>query len=105
MTRISESPSVLSRLGHLQTYDRLLELGVGEVDVQEQAPAAQRLGQLAGRIRGEHDERPLGGADRAELRDRHLELAEHLEQQALDLDIGLVGLVDQQHRRPRCGSR
>ena len=31
---------------------------------------------------------------------------EHLEQQALDLDVGLVGLVDEQHRRlGRAGSR
>ena len=39
------------------------------------------------------------GGDRAELGDGHLEVRQHLQQQALDLDVGLVGLVDEQHGR------
>src|SRR3712207_7823761 len=55
-----------------------------EVDVQEQAAPAQRLGQLPGGVRGEHHERSPGGGDGAELRDGDLEVAEHLQQQALE---------------------
>ena len=33
-----------------------------------------------------------------QLRDGHLEVRQHLEQQALDLDVGLVDLVDEQDR-------
>ena len=43
----------------------------------------------------------VGGADRAELGNRDLELREQLEQVALELLVGAVDLVDQQHRRPR----
>jgi hypothetical protein len=67
--------------------------------VQEQAAAAQRLGQLAARVRGEHDERAAGRGDRAQLGDGDLEVAEHLQEQALHLDVRLVGLVDQQDLR------
>ena len=42
---------------------------------------------------------PAYGGHRAQLGDGHLEVGEHLEQQALDLDVGLVDLVDEQHRR------
>src|SRR3954449_7252858 len=37
--------------------------------------------------------------NRAELRHRDLEVREHLEQQALDLDVGLVGLIDEEDGR------
>ena len=104
-TRTSDSASACVEVGHLEPDDLLLELGVGEVDVQEEAATAQRLGQLAGGVGGQHDEGAVRGRDRAELGHRDLEVAEHLEQQALDLDVGLVGLVDQQHGRARrCGS-
>ena len=39
------------------------------------------------------------GADRAELGDRDLEVGEHLEQERLELLVGAVDLVDQQHDR------
>ena len=42
---------------------------------------------------------PPGRLDGAELRNGDLEVGEHLEQQALDLDIGLVGLIDEQDGR------
>ena len=93
-------------LGHLGQHDLPLALGVGVVQVQVEAAPLERLGQLAGRVGGEHDERPAYGRDRAELGDRHLEVREHLQQQPLDLDVGLVDLVDEQHRRlARAGSR
>ena len=43
------------------------------------------------------DRRLATGADRAELRDRDLEVGEHLEQERLELLVGAVDLVDQQH--------
>ena len=46
--------------------------GAGQRQVQ--AAALERLGQLAGRVRGQHDHRPAGGGDRAELGDGHLEV-------------------------------
>ena len=44
----------------------------------------------------------IGGCcrlDGAELRDRHLEIGQHLEQERLEGLVGAVELVDQQHRR------
>jgi hypothetical protein len=89
----------IDHLGHPAQHDRLLALGVGVVEVQEQAAALECLGQLTGRVRGQHDEGLAGRLDRAELGNGDLEVREHLEQQALDLDVGLVGLVDEQNRR------
>ena len=60
---------------HPRQDDRLLALGVGVVEVQVEAAALERLGQLAAGVGGEHDERPPGRDDRAELGDRHLEVA------------------------------
>ena len=39
----------------------------------------------------------MPGPDRSELGHRHLEVGEHLEQERLELGLGLVDLVDQQH--------
>ena len=36
-----------------------------------------------------------------ELRDRHLKIAEDLQQERLELRVGLVDLVDEQHDRLR----
>ena len=38
-----------------------------------------------------------------ELRDRHRGLGQQLEQERLEVVVGAVDLVDQQHRRPRAG--
>jgi hypothetical protein len=65
--------------------------------VQVEAAPLQRLGQLAGGVGGQHDDRPPGGGDGAELGDGDLEVRQHLQQQPLHLDVGLVGLVDEQH--------
>ena len=45
----------------------------------------------------------MRGTDRADLRDRHAGLREQLEQERLEVVVGAVDLVDQQHRRPRAG--
>ena len=93
------SATLVLELGHLRQHDLPLALGVRVVEVQVEAAPLEGLGQLAARVGGEDDERAAYGGDGAELRDRHLEVREHLEQQPLDLDVGLVDLVDEQHRR------
>ena len=55
--------------------------------------------QLAGAVGGEHDDRRRGRGDGAELGDRHLPGRQHLEQERLELVVGPVDLVDEQHRR------
>jgi hypothetical protein len=70
--------------------------------VVEAAPA-QRLVQFAAPVRGQHHQRPPYGGERAQLGHRDRELAEELEQQRLELVVGPVDLVDQQHRRYRPG--
>ena len=59
--------------------------------------------QLAGPVGGEYDDRPDDRFDGAEFGDGHCRLGEHFEQQCLELIIGTVDLVDEQHRRPRAG--
>ena len=54
---------------------------------------------VAGAVAGEHDERRRVGAERAELGDRDLPVGQHLEQVGLELVVGAVDLVDEQHRR------
>ena len=89
----------LLEVGDLGEHDLALALLVRVVEVQVEAAPLERLGQLTGGVGGEHDERPAHGGQRAELGDGDLEVGEHLEQQPLDLDVGLVDLVDEQHRR------
>ena len=74
-----------------------LALGGRIVDPVIDAAAPQRLVQLARAVRGEDDDRPLGRAQRAALGDRDLEVGEELEQEGLELVVGAVDLVDQQH--------
>ena len=71
------------------------------VDPLVQAAALDRVVQVARAVRGQHDDRRMGGADRADLRDRHRRLGQQLEQERLEVVVGAVDLVDQQHRRPR----
>ena len=54
--------------------------------------------QLARAVRRDDDDRRLGGRDRPELRHRDAEVRQHLEQERLELVVGAVELVDQQHR-------
>ena len=90
------------RLGHLRrpgAQDRHLALEAGVVDPVVEAAPLQRVVQLAGAVRGEHDDRRGRGPHGAELGDRHLVRRQHLEQERLELVVGPVHLVDQQHRR------
>src|SRR5213080_4215658 len=89
----------LVELGGVQAHDVELMLERGVVEPEVEAPALERLGQLAGVVRGEQDDRAGARLDAPELGDRDLEVAEHLEQQRLELLVGLVDLVDQQDDR------
>ena len=66
--------------------------------VEERAPL-EGVVQLARPVGGEDHRRLAAGADRAELGDRDLEVGEHLEQERLELLVGAVDLVDQEHDR------
>ena len=68
-----------------------------------EAAALDRVVQIARAVGGQDDDRRVRGADRAELGDRHRRLAEQLEQERLEVVVGAVDLVDQQHRRARAG--
>src|SRR2546421_320312 len=86
-------------VGDAHPDDVLLALEVGIVEVQIEAAALQRLRELACVVRGHHDQRPLLAGDRAQLRDRHLEVRQHLEQERFRLDLDPVDLVDEEHDR------
>ena len=70
-----------------------------------QAAPLERVVQLAGAVRGQDHARPARRRDRPDLGDRDLEVGEHLEQERLELLVGAVDLVDQQHDRLRALDR
>ncbi len=71
-------------------------VGIGDPVIG--AAAAERLVQLARPVGGEHDDRRRRRLDRADLRDGDLVVGEKLEQERLELVVGAVDLVDQEHR-------
>ena len=84
---------------HLQPDDLHLALERGMVDPVVERPALERVVQLARAVRRQHDHRPALAANRADLRNGDLEVRQHLEQERLELVVGAVDLVDQQHDR------
>ena len=92
-------------LGRVQANDLHLALDLRVVEPQVEAAPLQRLGQLARVVRGQHDDRMGARLDHAQLRDRDLEVRQDLEQHRLELLVGLVDLVDQQHDRLGGGDR
>src|SRR5919106_748207 len=66
-------------------------------DPVEERAALEGVVQLARAVRGEDDRRRATRAYRPELRNRDLEVGEHLEQERLELLVRAVDLVDQQH--------
>ena len=75
-----------------------LALGGRVADPVVQAAPLQRVVQLPGAVGGEDHERRALRLDRADLGDADLEVGEHLEQESLELVVGPVDLVDEQHR-------
>ncbi len=89
----------LLHIGEVDVDDRLHRLAVGELDVVEEAAAQEGVGQLLLVVRGDDHDGALLGADRlAGLVDEELHAIEFLKQIVRELDVGLVDLVDQQHR-------
>ena len=92
------APEFRWNLRHAGVDDALLEVGVRKRDVQVQAATLQRVGNLAGVVAGEEDDgRVAVCLDGAYLGDRDLEVGEDLQQERLELVVGLVHLVDEQH--------
>ncbi len=95
--RLGREP--LRNAGHAQLHDLDLPLERRVADPVEEAAALERVVQLARPVRGEDHVGTLLRLDRAELGDRDLEVRQHLEQERLELLVGAVDLVDQEHDR------
>src|SRR5947209_2361031 len=80
---------------HFRAEDGDFLLPARIADVEVEAPAFQCVGELAGTIRGNDDVRYSLRANRPHLRDGDLEIGQELEEQALELFVGPVDLVDQ----------
>ena len=70
----------------------------GVIDPVIEAAPLERVMHFAGAVGGEDDDGRFGCADRAEFRDRDLEIGERFEQEGLERFIGAVQFVDQQDR-------
>ena len=76
------------------------------IDPVVEAPALQRVVQLPGPVRRDDHGGRRQGADPPDLGDRHGELREDLQQERLELVVGAVELVHQEHRiAPRTDRR
>ena len=89
----------LGHAGHARAHDRDLALERRVPDPVVDAAPLERVVQLAGAVRRQDHDRALLRRDRADLGDRDLEVGEQLEQERLELAVGAVDLVDQQHGR------
>ena len=93
-----------ARVVHID--DALQRLGVGELDVVEEAAAQERVRQLLLVVRrDDHDRPPHGLHGLAGLVDVELHPVEFGQQVVGELDVGLVDLVDEQHRALGRGER
>ena len=95
--RLGGEPLGDARDAELDDLDLALDRRVP--DPVEERAALERVVQLARAVRGQDHGGPAARPDRAELGDRDLEVGEHLEQERLELLVGAVDLVDQQHDR------
>src|SRR5439155_806511 len=88
--------ALLPETRHFRAEDGDFLLPARIADVEVEASAFQCVGELAGTIRGNDDVRYSLRANRPHLRNRDLEIGQELEEQALELFVGPVDLVDQQ---------
>ena len=84
---------------HLEPHDLEFARFVGVVDEEMQTAPLERVAQITGVVAGDDHRRRVLGPERAELRHRHLELAQDLQQKGLELLLRPVDLVDQQDHR------
>src|SRR4051794_30675837 len=95
----------LVELGGVQAHDRELVLELRVVQPEVQAAPLERLGELARVVGGQQHHRTRARLDPPELGDGDLEVREDLQQHGLELLVGLVDLVDEQHDRLLRGDR
>ena len=93
--RASASPD----LRRPQPHDGDLAVEVGVLDPVVEAAALQGVVDVAGAVRRDDHDRGHLGPERPELGDRDRVVGEDLEQERLELVVGPVDLVDEQHRR------
>jgi len=86
-------------IGEPELEDGQLPFSGRVVDPVEEAAALERVVHFAGAVAGENDARRARCPDGAYFRDRHREIAQQLEQERLELLVGAIDLVDQQHGR------
>src|SRR5687768_3998882 len=86
---------------HALPYDGELFLERRVFNPLIQAAALQRVVHFTRAVGCEDDERWRGGANRAELRDGDLEFGKQFKKIALELFVGAVDFVDEEHRRTR----
>src|SRR3990167_2821291 len=82
---------------HAALQNAPLQLRLGEWNVQVQAAALERVAHLARVVAGEKNDGLDLGLDGAEFGHRDLKVGQHFEQESLELGVGLVNLVHQQH--------
>ena len=79
--------------------DRPHGVGIGKADVVEEAAAQECVGKLLFVVgRDDHDRPPASLDGLAGFVDEEFHAIELLQQVVGELDVGLVDLVDQQHR-------
>src|SRR6266545_4067124 len=88
-----------ARLRYAAPHDPDDDLERRVVDPVVQASTLQRVAQIARAVRRQHHHGRVHGMTRPELRDRDGPFGEELEQERLELVVGPVDLVDQQHDR------
>src|SRR3954453_14255381 len=95
----------LVELGRVQAHDRELVLELRVVQPEVEAAPLERLGELARVVGGQQHHRTRARLDAPQLGDGDLEVREDLQQHGLELLVGLVDLVDEQHDRLLRGDR
>ena len=85
--------------GHTQLDDRDFALESRMLDPVVQAAPLERVVDVAGAVRSEDHDWWLFGREHPHLRDRDLEVGQHFEEVGLELVVGAIDLVDQQHWR------
>src|SRR5215203_894145 len=88
-------------VGDPEVYDLDLPLEAGVFDVVVEAAALERIVDLPGSVGGQDGYGRALGHDGAELGDRDGEVREDLEKECLELVVGAVHLVYEQHGRHR----
>src|SRR3982751_135 len=72
------------------------------VDPEVETASSKRFRQLARAVGGQHHHWLVRRPDRADLRNRHLEVRENLEEEGLEFLVAPIDLVDEQDRRFAC---